>query len=206
MKTNAYSKFIVELFNSLKNKTDPDSSFYKIPVAFNQKTIGQLRLITNDILKNDREISLLARWRKRNQRWFPTQFEVTFEGTKKWAKNQLIEKQDRILFFIESGRTNSILIGHLGLNRFDYKNRSCQIDNVIRGKTVMKGIMTHALKTLINFSFNILGVRYLTLTTFADNDRAIALYKSCGFKTLKTIPQEDKRFNLEMILRKSWVQ
>ena len=206
MRTNDFRNFIITLCKDLKNKTYPEFSFYRIPIIDKNKSIAWLRLITKDILKNDREIRLLAKWRNRNQHWFPTQFKVTFAGTKKWAREQLIEKDDRILFFIETDQRKPSVIGHIGLNRFDYENFSCQIDNVIRGKPIMKGIMTRALKSLTDYAFSKLKVRYLTLTTFTDNKPAIALYKRCGFKNRKITRFEDNRFNLEMILRKTWVK
>lgn len=197
MKKNYFHDFVVSLFKKIKN------SRLTIPIRNKGKTVAALRLITKDILDNDKEIKLLAKWRSKNQYWFPNQFKVTFEGTKKWAKEQLIEKDDRILFFITK---DSQFIGHIGLNRFDFNKSTCQIDNVIRGKSTDKGMMTYALKTLIDFAFAKLKIVYLTLTTFADNERALKLYQRCGFKTIKKIPRKDKRFDLEMILDKTSLQ
>lgn len=197
MRKNEFQLHIINLFKKLKNRV------FKINIVNKNKNIAYLRSITNDILDNEKEIRLIANWRNKNQYWFPTQFTVTFTGTKKWLKEQLIEKEDRILFFVEPTKLPINVVGHLGLNRFNYKNRSCQIDNVIRGKSIQKGIMTYALQTLICFSFEELNLKYLTLATFADNVKAIALYKRCVFQMNKKSPSEQPgRFNLEMILYK----
>lgn len=213
MTSSSFTTKVTKLFSTLKYQG------LKLPIRNGHKICGHLRLITYDILNNDKEITLLLRWRVKHQKWFPSQFKVTFARTKRWTKEQLLDKEDRILFFIESNENPIKQIGHLGLNRFNYKDHSCQIDNVIRGTAYTKGMMTYALQTLIDFSFKNIGIKYLTLTTFAHNQPAIALYRRCGFKTSKKIPLEKEakkgeivwipkkskgpaeRFNLEMILK-----
>lgn len=218
MRKKNFRNHIINLFKKLKNKKDYRGTYFRISLVNNDKLIGYLRLISKDILKNDSEIKVLAKWRKKNQKWFPSQFNVTYKGTKKWAQEQLFEKEDRILFFVETARKKPL--GHMGLFRFDWKKNSCQIDNVVRGEATNPGIMTTALKTLINWSFTQLHLKSLKLITFANNSRAIALYERCGFRQYKKIPLKKsvkkgevywiqskkksaaKRFNLVMILQK----
>ena len=63
--------------------------------------------------------------------WFPKQFNVTIEGTKRWLEKGVIDTEDRLLFLITS---NGVTIGHIGLYRFDYRAHSCELDNVLREK------------------------------------------------------------------------
>ncbi len=170
----------------------------KISIHHKSEIVGWLRPITKNILTNIEEIHLLAKWRKENQRFFPSQFRVTLKGTKKWAEQELINKKNRILFFIEINNEKAEIIGHMGLNRFDSEKKTGQIDNVVRGKKKYKGIMTQALQTLIEWSFSELSLKHLTLITFADNNRAIALYKRCGFKNKKLIPVDQIKKGVEL--------
>jgi len=181
-----YEKNTSNMLNELKLFEKPNDLV--IPVYDNSSSkIADLVPINVDMEENDEAIKLLARWREENADAYPTQFKVTEEGTKKWLRTQLIERKDRILFFIQS--LDNMRIGHLGLSEFDFSEQSCEIDNVVRGrKTMMKGIMTLALNTLLNWSVSKLELKRVYLRVFLDNERAIALYKRCGFKELAKIP------------------
>lgn len=145
--------------------------------------------ITKKIISEKKTISLLALWRKNSQKNFPSQFRITFDGTKKWAKHQLLEKDDRILFFLKKEK-NKLPFAHMGLYRLDAKNKSCEIDNVIRGKDLKKtkGAMTVSLLKFIEWTYKYFKMNNLTLTVFEDNKRAIKLYEQIGFKTFMKIP------------------
>jgi transketolase len=157
-----------------------------IPVYNKTIHIANLRVITKKSLSKPETISLLAKWRAASQDAFPSQFKVTHEGTKKWSKNQLLELPDRILFFLET--LDGEPYAHMGLFRFNYKEQSCEIDNVVRGEDIIPGSMTHALHALIEWTFMYLPLKTLYLEVFADNTRAIKLYRRTGFKNVKKIP------------------
>ena len=111
---------------------------------------------------------------------------MTYEGTKRWLTLQLLEKKGRILFFLEDEKRNKI--GHLGLYSFDIKHNSCEIDNVIRGEESAPGVMTHALNTLIQWTYDALKIKTIYLRVFSDNERAIKLYSRCHFVENSIIP------------------
>lgn len=158
------------------------------PIKNKKGERAQLRAITIRDLYDDRLIRLLAQWRDHAQDFFPSQFAVTFEGTKLWLENQVIKNFDRILFLVSSAR-NNMPVGHLGLYRFDWKEKSCEIDNVIRGRDdLLPGIMTPATIQVGKWARKKLGVKILYLKVLADNQRAISLYERCGYKGVKRIP------------------
>jgi len=157
-----------------------------LPIRADNQVIANLRVVSQASLKRKDEIVLLARWRKNHERWFPSQFRVTRKGTRRWAHARLLMMPDRVLFMIEDLCARSI--GHVGLYRFDYSDRSCEIDNIVRGKNDAPGIMTLALSTLIDWSRSVLQLKTLYLRVFWDNRKAIALYKRCGFKEIEKIP------------------
>ncbi len=57
-------------------------------------------------------IGLLGRWRAENAFAYPTQFPVTQEGTRRWLRNLLLDKEDRILFLVLDRHGKPV--GHLG--------------------------------------------------------------------------------------------
>jgi RimJ/RimL family protein N-acetyltransferase len=130
-------------------------------------------------------ITLLAEWRKKYEVWFPAIFPITFEGTKRWLKDKVIDEQDRILFMI---RVHNEYIGHVGLYRFDFKQNSCEIDNIVRGSDRYPGIMEDAIKTMMRWGHAEFGVTTYMLSTTSDNSRALRLYGRLGFVEMKRIP------------------
>ncbi|MFZ5845321.1 MAG: GNAT family N-acetyltransferase [Patescibacteria group bacterium] len=187
---SSFKKRVLLILKQLKSNL-PSTSPSILPIWDQGKVIANLRVISFASVRNKNEIKLMALWRKRNSRWFPAIFRVTLKGTKRWAHSQLLEMPERILFMVEdlSGRE----IGHMGLYRFNFSDKSCEIDNVIRGKMLVPGVMTLALKTLINWSYSVLQVKNLYLRVFSDNKKAISFYERCGFKEIEKIPLQKKK-------------
>lgn len=158
-----------------------------LPIEIDGKVVSKLRPITFESLEDEKVIQALANWRSSAQKWFPSQFNVTPEGTRKWLENQVLHTDDRILFMIETQEGNSV--GHVGLFRFDYKNKSCEIDNIVRGVSdVFPGAMYLACNVLLNWVFNIIGIETAYLKTVSDNEAALKLYKKLGFKEMQRFP------------------
>jgi len=176
---------ITQLFFSLKHNIPCKSGQY-LPILQKGLVIGSLECVTQNTLKDQSVIKNFAYWRKRNQRWFPSQFKVTLAGTQKWSQRQLMDQKDRILFIIVD--IQGLRVGHIGLYRFDSINNAIEIDNVIRGKKARKGIMTSALHALIDWVRDNTKIRFLTLRVFSDNEKAIRLYKRCQFVVKRQIP------------------
>jgi RimJ/RimL family protein N-acetyltransferase len=179
------SEKVRKLLFALKN-AQPCASSPTIPVVRDDIVIATLKVLTKIDIRDQKIIGLLASWREKNQRWFPSQFRVTIPGTARWAKKLVIEKEDRILFFLLDLHAKPI--GHMGLYRFSTNYLSCEIDNVIRGAHIYPGIMTDALKALLGWAHKTLGLNTVTLRLFSDNTSAIKLYARCGFKLSHTIP------------------
>lgn len=185
---NIFQSNIEKIFYTLKhnNKTSVPS---KMETILPNARKLEIYVITNNLLNEKLTVKLLAKWRDKANIWFPAQFRVTLKGTKKWAKEQLINKKDRILFFFKV-KDERKPFAHAGLYRFNYENQSCEIDNVIRGEEPKntKGAMTVGLKTLIDWSFRHLRIKDLYLKVFSDNVRAIKLYERLGFSEINRVP------------------
>jgi len=178
-----YREDINKKFKSIKQKDNLENH---IPILRDSDNIGTLVPITNEVLKSHDDIALLAKWRDESQEWFPTQFKVTIEGTKKWLENALLGTSDRILYFVCNKDGDKI--GHVGLNRFDYKNQCCELDNIVRGKTGDKGIMEASCRSLINYSISTFKLKNMYLQVFSDNQKAMHLYHRIGFQEIKKVP------------------
>jgi perosamine synthetase len=175
-----------EVWSKIHNIKSSESSSNNLPIKNdNGQNIGLLVPIVKEISQED--IHLLKEWRSESQKWFPSQFKVTFEGTKKWVKQALFDDKDRVLYFVLDNNGNKI--GHVGLYRFDFKENLCELDNVIRGvSNVEKGIMKYACQTILNFAQDTLGIANIYLRVLSDNERALSLYSRLGFKEVQRVP------------------
>lgn len=186
VKDNLFKRRIIRIFTNLKQEKEDHAVTPLIPVYYKKKFIAYLRVISSSSLNNPQDIKNLASWRNKHNWWFPAQFKVTPKGTTKWLENLLLNQTDRLLFMLET--PSGISVGHMGFFRFDFKDNSCEVDNVVRGEKILPGAMTPSLKVLIDWAFSVLKVKSLYLKTYLDNERAIDLYERCGFKIVKKIP------------------
>lgn len=148
--------------------------------------LGYLSPVNEDVLNSDNDIKSLAKWRKDVQEWFPGQFKVTESGTKSWLENGVLKTKDRLLFWVHDSKGEKI--GHVGLFRFDYKKKFCELDNIVRGEAGSPGIMKAACKALIDLCKNDLQLDDVYLRVFSDNDKAIKLYEALNFKEVQRNP------------------
>lgn len=147
---------------------------------------ARLEPLTWKDVERPESLALLAQWRQAAMDAFPTQFPVTLRGTRAWLREQVLQVADRLLFWVADEAGNRY--GHLGLARFDFLGRQAEVDNVIRGLPGLPGVMTAAVRSLVSWSRQELGLRGLSLRVFADNQRAIRLYERCGFLPSSQIP------------------
>ena len=115
---NEYQEMVLRKMKDLKHR--PFGSV-KIEETFGGAPYTLL-LLAGGCEQNPEIVSLLARWRKKHESWFPAIFRVTVEGTARWLKNQVIETPDRLLFMI---RVDGRYMGHVGLFRFHFDQREC---------------------------------------------------------------------------------
>lgn len=144
-----------------------------------------LLLLTSDCSEDQSLMELIGRWRKENEMWYLSQFEVTTARTTKWFKERLIDAPDRMLFIIKVGNE---YIGHAGLFRFNFDDQTCELDNILRGEKKYPGIMEDALVSIMKWGKRILKLKGYTLKVLSDNERAIRLYGRLGLSETERIP------------------
>lgn len=176
---------VVATFQGMKFEFNKRPDELMIPIYQQGHVVGRLRPIHGNFTSE--EIRLLVEWRNQNREAFFSWFTATEEGTEKWLREQILAREDRILFFIET--LDRVPFGHIGLTNFDYSIKACEIDNVLRGKPgfVKKG-MSIALQALINWVFAVLGANSVYLRVFSDNQRALEFYTRSGFEIVKRVP------------------
>lgn len=73
-------------------------------------------------------------------------------------------------------------LGRIGLNNFRPRDKMASLYIFVGEREVWgQGIGHDALLTLLRYGFETCNLRMIELWTLADNDRAMRLYKSCGF-------------------------
>ena len=88
--------------------------------------------------------------------------------------------KDEYSFAIET--LDSLYIGGCGLNRVDWKNRSCIVGIFIGDKSYWgKGYGTDAMNVLIKFIFDEMNLNRIQLNVYSYNERAIKSYEKSGF-------------------------
>jgi len=202
---STFKQRVLTKFKIIKSENFSSNTSSKISIYNNEgEIVAFLIAIDKSILTSSQLIKLLAIWREKNAFAFPSQFEVTYQGTKTWLDKQLLQNPTRILFLIESLDKKIKFIGHIGLYSFNFKKHSCEIDNVIRGeKSGLKGIMTFALNALIKWTVLELRPAKIYLRVFSDNNRAIELYRRCGFMKYELIPLEKHEKNNMIIWKEN---
>lgn len=186
MESNDWKKQVLEILVHIKHGQPEPRAHPIIPVWDGDEHAGHLRVLTTADLADDRVLGLLAAWRHKHEHWFNAQFEVTHEGTRRWLDKAVLETPDRVLFLLEDGSGQPV--GHMGFFRFNFSERHCEVDNVVRGEDGAPGLMTHALHALMLWGLATLQPREYRLQTLMENKRAVALYERCGFVRTETIP------------------
>ena len=198
---NEFQAFIKQTFDSYKGR-DKNYILKELPVYDDAgEILAYLRPITADYRKTIKDCALLmGNWRTENPSISDSVFTVTIERTEKWLDNLVIGRDDRLLFMIMT--LDGQYIGHVGYSSFRYEDRTAEIDSILRGvQGVYPGIMTFAIRTLLQWGIDVLQLRNIELSTGIDNLRAQELYRRCGFELksrkalVKVVTQDEVRWD-----------
>jgi len=181
----AYKKAVASCFTFLKQTRSLDDLFAKSSCLTGVE--GYLAPVCELHATDRRLITKLAQWRRTHATAFPTQFPVTLEGTASWLRSKLLDVEDRLLFLILDRLGEAI--GHLGLANTINDARAVEIDNVVRGVAgVHPGIMSAAMRTLLEWTEQSLAPQCIFLRVLDDNVRAIDFYRRLHFAVSERIP------------------
>jgi RimJ/RimL family protein N-acetyltransferase len=99
---------------------------------------------------------------------------------REWLESVLSGQGDGHVFTILTKKGEPI--GNISFNHLDFRNSHGVLGIMIGEKRLWdKGFGTDAIKTLLRFGFEELGLRKIELFLDPGNKRALACYKNCGF-------------------------
>lgn len=130
-------------------------------------------------------IEQMTEWRNTWVESFFTQFQATPGRTDKWFREK-IEPSPHHLFFVLRSPAGSA-IGHLCV-RYDPARKAFELENILRGRTEVRGVMTHAMRAVCGWLSSEFPGETIFLRVFADNSSAVRLYERCGFTEVKRWP------------------
>jgi len=138
-------------------------------------------------LEDEQLVVKLGAWRAAASYAYPTRFPVTNEGTKRWMKLGVLDKEDRLLFLIhdEFGRA----VGHAGFANGLNEQGLLELDNILRGESfARKGIISEAIIALQNWGKNVLFADGFYLRVLASNTHAVNFYDKLGYVEVERDP------------------
>lgn len=108
---------------------------------------------------------------------------VSKRNEERWVET-LSEAQDQHVFAIEAQTEGGwVHIGNMGLHRLDLRNRTAVLGVALGEKDFWgQGYGTEAIRTVLRFAFDTLGLNRVELDVFEFNPRAIRCYEKVGFR------------------------
>lgn len=89
--------------------------------------------------------------------------------------------KNEVLYLIETVEESKV-IGHVGLYEIDFRTRKAEFAILIAGETNQgKGYGSLCINFMIDYAFNELNIRKITLSLLSENERAKSIYKKKGF-------------------------
>ncbi|MFM7309321.1 MAG: GNAT family N-acetyltransferase [Flavobacteriales bacterium] len=80
-------------------------------------------------------------------------------------------------------QSNGLHIGNIKLDQFDWVSRTCELGILIGDKNYWgKGIGHEVCSLVLNYAFEDLNIRKVSLAVYANNPAAIKLYHKLGFQ------------------------
>lgn len=105
----------------------------------------------------------------------------------RWFEAQL-DSKDQFLFCIdapveEDGGEEWVTVGNMALSHVDWRNRAAVMGIALGEKGFWnRGYGTDAVRTMLGFAFDELGLNRVELDVFEFNERAIRCYEKVGFR------------------------
>ena len=104
--------------------------------------------------------------------------------------NQVYTKQDEIDWVNKKLRDHKIVYSMIekesgefigNIEFMDVDDRTKELGIAITAKMQDRGFGTEAINRMINHGFDVLGLKKIVLKANPDNDRALHVYRKCGF-------------------------
>jgi len=104
------------------------------------------------------------------------------EWITQWYERHASGSQDSLLFTIIAN-DDARPVGNIALQDVDYRNRTAELGIYIGDPDARgKGFGTEAVRLMLGFGFNVLGLQNVMLRVFEYNQAAIHVYEKAGFR------------------------
>ena len=136
-------------------------------------------------LQSERDVRLLTEWRNKFVTAFLNEFQATESQTSDWLANSVSPDDSRILFMVDD--TENRTFGYMGIGYINWDAGYGEADAIVRGGPAPPGVMTTALRTLLNWGRGQLGLDTIGVRVRSDNP-ALSFYRKFGFVEEKRVP------------------
>lgn len=172
------------LLRALKDSTRAGVSALVLPVGAPVRAL--LRPIATLPGATDAvDVRLLSEWRNRHVKSFLTEFVADDARTAAWLGAVVHADGGKMLFMLDD--LDGQRLGHLGLGFIDWQAHYGEADAIVSGGLSPPGLMKLALRTLLRWAGDQLGLQTLAVRVRSDNP-AVAFYEKVGFREFKRVP------------------
>jgi RimJ/RimL family protein N-acetyltransferase len=172
------------LLRALKDQTRAGAPALVLPVG--EPVQALLRPIATVPGALDAEdVRLLTEWRNRHVERFLSEFVATDARTAAWLAGTIHANGNKMLFMLES--PDGTRLGHLGIGFIDWRGGYGEADAIVSGGASPPGLMKLALRTLLRWAREQLGLAHLAVRVRSDNP-AVAFYRRVGFVEYRRTP------------------
>ena len=150
-----------------------------IPVVAGQRV--RLRLLT------EADLPMTLAWRNQDhiRKWFLNPNLITPEEHRAWFSKYMV-RDDDFVFVIEEQQALRKPVGQVSLYRIEWQRRCAEYGRLLIGEpdAVGLGLAREATAVLIEHASTQLGLHEIELEVLHENERALAIYRACGFHTV----------------------
>ncbi len=123
-------------------------------------------------------------WRNRdeNRRWFLHADPIAMEQHLGWFEGYS-GRDDDFVFVVEDLEADGAPVGQVALYRIDWGRKDAEFGRLLIGEPTArgKGLGLKATLAVLDLGFGAWGLDRIHLEVFAHNERAIRIYRDCGF-------------------------
>jgi RimJ/RimL family protein N-acetyltransferase len=170
------------LFHELKKSA---GSAIELVLPLGKPVEALLRPIATEKNKiNSEDVRLLSEWRNTFVKSFLTEFHAHDERTTSWLTNAVANDPGKLMFMIDT--LNGVSVGHVGLGFINWETGYVEADAIVRGRDARKGLMKDALRLLLSWASESLGLDKAWVRVRSDNP-AVHFYEKVGFVERKRV-------------------
>jgi len=127
-----------------------------------------------------------------SRHWTVTTSTFSDEQLLTWLKSRP-GQSERLDWAILNSETGEFL-GEIVLNELDVQAMTMNLRIALLSTTFGKGIGTQAVRLVVEYGLQVLGLSQITLDVWSENQRAIHVYEKVGFSQTSTIYEDGKEF------------